>query len=260
MSVPRESPLTPDAASQADADADHVWTLALGLDDHASPERTIGVTSLLLEHVDVDHTRLTAAAAVCRSRHVPGEDDGYLEAGQLIGQACQLMEAAGADTDEAAREQLRRDIHAQWHPEPVPFDWERRRRLRARWWLRYLTARRARIRHLPAETSAGIQRLTIELGRRSVGRMLYQVCDDCNLVLIGKVVVDSDYQGINLGTRLVLQAHAYHPGYTWSTTAQYLTAGTFWPQMARRTGAAFTAASGCPHMARDRFASPANSN
>jgi hypothetical protein len=41
-----------------------------------------------------------------------------------------------------------------------------------------------------------------------------------------------------------------HPGCAWYTTAQYDTACRFWPRMARRTGAAFTAPANarCRHM------------
>jgi hypothetical protein len=31
--------------------------------------------------------------------------------------------AAGAEDDESARDRLRQDLHAQWNPEPVPFQW-----------------------------------------------------------------------------------------------------------------------------------------
>jgi len=251
MSSPLHASFETDPAEQADADARHAWGLALGLGDDASPERTAAVVSLLLEHAGADAVRLDAAAAVCRSRHRPGDDDGYQQAGQLIELAQQRIAAAGASSDTVARERLLADLHAQWHPEPQPFEWDRERRRRVGWWLRYLSARRARFRHQPARAPAGIQRLYIDLGERPIGRMLFQVCDQCRLVLVGKIDITLDYQGLDLGTRAVQRAYARHPGHAWHTTPQYPTSGTFWSRMARRTGAAFTEASPCTHMTRD---------
>ena len=238
-------------AEQADADARHVWGLALGLGNDASPERTAAVVSLLLEHVNADAARLDVAAAVCRAHHRPGDDDGYRRAGQLIELAQQRIAAAGASSDPVARERLLSDLQAQWHSVPQAFEWDRERRRRVRWWLRYLSACRARFRHEPARSPAGIQRVYIALGKRPIGQMKYQVCDECSLVLVGKIDITFDYQGLDLGTRAVERVYARHPGHAWHTTPQYPTSGTFWSRMARRTGAAFTKASPCMHMKRD---------
>jgi hypothetical protein len=70
------------------------------------------------------------------------------------------------------------------------------------------------------------------------GRMLYQVCEECRLGLVGKITTDSAYQGLGIGTRLVLGAFARYPSYAWHTTSQYPASGTFWASRARRTGAA----------------------
>jgi hypothetical protein len=68
---------------------------------------------------------------------------------------------------------------------------------------------------------------------------------------VGKIELASEYQGLGLGGRAVAEAHARHPAYAWHTTPQFPTSGTFWSQMATRTGAAFTEQPQCAHMRRD---------
>jgi GNAT superfamily N-acetyltransferase len=249
-SLPEPLPVA-DPTGQADADARHIWALATGLGDNASPQRTSAYVSLLLEHVDADIDRLNAAATVCASQHEPGQDDGYVEAIQLIDHARGRLTAAHADTDPDARQQVRDELHAQWHPEPTPYEWDHARRRRPSWWLRNLTARRVKISHRPARSPAGVQRLSAQLGGRPTGRMLYQICNECRVVLIGKITTDAAYQGLGIGTRLVLNAFASHRSYAWHTTPQSPTSGTFWTKMAKRTNAAFTETRPCIHMTRD---------
>jgi GNAT superfamily N-acetyltransferase len=246
MSPPSEPP----PAGQADADARHVWALAMGLGEDASQERTNAYVSLLLEHVEADIDRLNAAVAICASRH-ESDDDGYVEAIGLLNHARDRLTTAHADTDPSAREWVRDGLHAQWHPEPVPYDWDHGRRRQPGWWLRHLAARRVKISHTAPRSPAGVQRLIADIRGRPAGRMLYQICDECRLVVIGKITTDAAYQGLGIGTRLVLHAFARNPSYAWHTTPQYPTSGTFWTNMANRAGAAFTEARACAHMNRD---------
>jgi hypothetical protein len=166
------------------------------------------------------------------------------------------LTAAGADRDAIARERVLGETHAEWHPEPQPFEWIVWRRQRVRGgcdWCR-------RPGHgFPLSTigSAGgnptvVPRPGPKAGRPvAISGLLYQVCDECHLDLVAKIEIASDWQGWGLGTRMVRRAHAYHRDYAWHTTPQQLTSGTFWQRMSRLTGATFTEAAPCVHMSRD---------
>jgi hypothetical protein len=161
-----EPPRQPPDDGQTHADAVQAWSFALGLTDGASAERIAAVTSLLLQHCDADPARLTAAAAVCRSRE--DGDGGYQQAEQLLNAALDMVQRAGAQDDDQARQRLQRKIDAQWKPEPVPYQWPTMRRRELRWWLRRLAMTRVRMIHQPPRTPAGVQRLTLFLaGQRS---------------------------------------------------------------------------------------------
>jgi hypothetical protein len=224
---------------RAHADAAKAWSFALSLADGASPRRVDAVISLLVQQLAADPDRISAAAAVCQARHRDG-GVGNDRAAALLGNALSAVRDAGGDTDDG-RDQLLRDIDARWNPERVPYRWPTRRRRDPRWWIRRLRLLRARVAHEPPAVPAGRQRLTISHRGGVVGVMRFQVCDECRCGLVGEVSIDSHLQGLGLGTRLVERAFRAHPGYAWHTTAQYDTAGSFWPRMARRTGAAFTA-------------------
>jgi hypothetical protein len=239
------------AKEQAAADARYAWQLACGLGDDASEARTASVVSILLDHVNADLGRLEAGIGVCRSAHLAGSADGHAEAAALIERAIERITIMGADRDADKLDQLRRNLHADWRPDAVPFDWDHRRRRRLSWWLRRLRARVARLADQPSTAPAGMQKVTVHLAGRQVGEMRYMICTECRLAVVGKVDVSGAYQGLNLGTRLVTHAYVRHPDYEWRTTAQYNTSGTFWPRMARRTGAGFAEGLLCLHMERD---------
>lgn len=235
------------------ADARYVLQLAFSLGDGASVERIASIVSMLLDQMNADLGRLEVAAGVCQSAQVPGSDDGYPEATALIQRAIERIRTAGADRDPDKLDQLRRDLHAEWHPDPLPFEWDRYRRHSVGWWARYLRFRTARLAYQPATAPAGTQTITIQVAGREVGKLRYVVCSECRLALVGKVDVDGAYQGLNLGTRLVAAAYARHPNYEWRTTTHYPTSGTFWTRMAHRTGASFVEGQRCSHMDHDRF-------
>jgi hypothetical protein len=46
-------------------------------------------------------------------------------------------------------------------------------------------------RDVPARSPAGLQRLTADLRRGPAARMVYQVCDEYRLILVGKITTDS---------------------------------------------------------------------
>jgi hypothetical protein len=64
--------------------------------------------------------------------------------------------------------------------------------------------------------------------------------------------VDSNLQGLGVGTRAIEYAIGLMPGYTWYTTIQYKTAESFWKRIAQRTSAGFSGpqpvSSKCKHM------------
>ena len=62
----------------------------------------------------------------------------------------------------------------------------------------------------------------------TVGKLDYQVCDQCRCGYVRQLDVSDRYRGLGLGTRAIRVARRGRDGYQWSTTAQYPTNGTFW--------------------------------
>ena len=255
--------VVPVGDSHSRADADHARNLALSLNLNGEPSQgqVEAYVSLLLHHCGADPDRLADAVAICvalqantRDGAADERDDSYHEAEVLLRRALRVVTDAGAETDAATQDRLREDLHAQLYPDPVPFDWPRDRRRSVTWWLRRLAMIRVRLIHRPTSTPAGVQKLTLQLGTRPVGTLVYQICDQCRRGLIGKVSITTNYQGLGLGRRAAVHVFRQAPDYAWRTTPQYPTSGTFWAGLAARTGADFTngADCACDHMTQQR--------
>ncbi|MEU8284098.1 hypothetical protein AB0C01_07140 [Micromonospora sp. NPDC048905] len=199
---------------------------------------------------NVDLGRLAAAVPVCRRRHSEGREEGWGEAAGLLDQAVRMVYEAGADTDADAREQFLGRLF----PDLGPFQWDTGRRSEPLWWLRRLAAMCVRLVHQPSTEPAGVQRVVLNRGRRSVGQVDYQVCERCQRGYLLKISVDGAAKGYGIGTRTVLKLYRRHPELTWYTTTQYDTAGTFWHKIARRTGGVFAQNhdGACEHMKTGR--------
>ena len=84
--------------------------------------------------------------------------------------------------------------------------------------------------------------------RRQVGHVVFGVCPQCLTGYIAKMSVDADYQGRGVGTRALRCLRREYRGYTWSTSAQYSWARTFWQMTSRRTGGGYQVTSPCEHL------------
>ena len=245
MAVP-----TPSPAGAAD-DAQLALWHALALHD-ASPARYAAVTDTLILQLGGEAQRIAAATdhADAQVRDQP-DDDAWRDAAALLHAAVARVRDAGADTDAQAHAALLEQIQ----PTVQPFRWPRARRRNPRWWLRraWLTVRVRAALPTP-RGDAGPQKAILQVGAIPIGSMDYQLCGACRLGYIRKIEVDSRYQGYDIGTCAVLRLWRRHRGFGWYTSVHYDTAGTFWTNLARRTGSAFTADArgGCPHMQTTR--------
>jgi GNAT superfamily N-acetyltransferase len=230
---------------------------------------------------DCDGQRLAAALRRCREdaqlaqgEGKPGWDDAI-----AIGEhAMALLHRHGAQVPGPARAALRSELEEWQFPTYDPYRqglWHRHRlprRLLRRlnpWWL----ARRRQVNdqvcleHYMDELR-GYECIKIHLrdkttgdrARSDVGRMYFKVCDQCRRVLLAKMSVDDDLQGLGLGTHAIDHAIDRTHDYTWYTTGQYDTARSYWQRIARRTGAGFRGPEAgvvCKHMRdTDTNASP----
>lgn len=62
------------------------------------------------------------------------------------------------------------------------------------------------------------------------------------------MLVDQPYQGRGIGTRALTRLRRQFPGYTWSTSAQYSWARSFWQLTASRSGGGYGEGSACEHI------------
>jgi hypothetical protein len=268
----REGECVPDAVNEQDLkDARQAWILGLNLglepDLAAVNPRVRPVLAeqrqarvedyawYLLEQLGADSRRLAAAAGGCRRRiaefHGPADERaaGYVVGVQLAEAGLRIIRKAGADADPAAHARLREEIDRRFNPEPVPYQQGPRhrhsqprrilRRADPAWWLRRARAvRRLELVHHPAGPY-DIERIDILLEGVEVGRLRHQTCPQCRQARVGKLSVNSDRQGLGLGTRALQAALARTPGYEWWTTPQYETAETYWRRAAGTTGTSF---------------------
>ncbi|OJF15214.1 hypothetical protein [Couchioplanes caeruleus] len=158
----------------------------------------------------------------------------------------QRLRDAGADRDEQAAAQFATRLREEMFPEPEPFTWANRVAPERRWQRRVWVHARLRWRRQPPPHPGAHQLLLLRLGAATVGRLDYQVCDQCRCGYVRQLDVSDRYRGLGLGTRAIRVARRGRDGYRWSTTAQYPTNGTFWAAVRLpedHEGA-------CPHMQR----------
>jgi hypothetical protein len=221
---------------------------AQGCMDGDSPQRIHAVVSLLLLDLGASRARLVRVREQLKERTESNQTGMWDEwAKDLLQRALDRLSVAGVETSDGETAYYEA-LHLELNPPTEPFRWDRTRRLKVRWWLRRLLAARARTIDDPAPAVRLIRYLHIRLGSRDVGTMKYLVCDQCRLVLVGKIGIEPEYQGLGLGTRAVTAMFRRYPDFEWRTTAQFDTSGTFWPSMAKRTGASFMHGDGCEHM------------
>ncbi|MEU4424829.1 hypothetical protein AB0F81_29775 [Actinoplanes sp. NPDC024001] len=233
------------SVSQAERDASMARGAAIGLED-ATPERFEATMKVvLLSYYGGDASRIAAAAAVCRANHEECDTAGWDEAAALLEQALQRLHSAGADVGEAERTAFVARLREEMFPEPEPFTWPdrtapERGRLRRAW-----VHARVRMQRQAPRRLSGDEVLLLRLGRVIVGKLVYQVCDQCRRGYVRELNVYEPYKGLGLGSRVLRVARRGRAGYVWQTSPQYPTAGTFW------TAVGYDAAESkgvCPHM------------
>lgn len=77
-----------------------------------------------------------------------------------------------------------------------------------------------------------------------MGKLVYQVCNQCRRGYVRELNVYNPYRGLGLGSRVLRVARRGRDGYVWHTTPQYPTAGTFWTTV----GYDADSENVCPHM------------
>jgi len=260
-----------------------VWSCALNVDDPVEVEwgtqtlsnaatdqieqhRTVVVRYIryVLAELAADPERLVAVRDSCRTKcdaldraGADEKDDHrpatYRRAAALAEAALRMVIAARADADSQARTRLLESVRADLDPAPMrPTRWERlrqsrpgrwTRRLSLRWWARRWAVRRVEL--VPKAGAFGdVMMFEALLDGERIGRLSYQVCRTCRRARVGKASVDSDWQGVGLGTRLVLAARREAPDYAWSTTMHYYGSGGFWARMGRVRSRPWTWCSG----------------
>jgi hypothetical protein len=215
---------------------------------NATPERLAALTSMLVEELgaSAERLRLADSALAQSSTNKFWHPDAF----QLVAGGLALLQASGITSPEAEQEFAAR-LHSEHHPAPKPFEWNRSRRRRLGWWLRRAWLTPVRLRGETKFQSGAWHRASICVRRRATGEIKYFVCELCRVAMIGNVEIMPEYQGLGLGQRAILRLHRRNPHYEWHTTAQYDTSGTFWPKVARLTGASFAHAEPCEHMFSD---------
>lgn len=91
----------------------------------------------------------------------------------------------------------------------------RRRRRRGRLHRRLLAYRDVEILHSPAPTGDEARCLLLVYGRRVVGRLDYQVCEECGSGVVTHAQVTGPLQDSGLGTRAVSHLRAFYPDVDW---------------------------------------------
>lgn len=228
--------------------------------ERARDDRVGRYAGFLASDLDADVDRLTAAASACRA--IGGNHE---RAADLADLALELVVAAGADSDPAARARLLAELNPTpsgpepdqqglWHRHRLP----RRllRRLDPRWWYRRAeSAARVRLAPSPADGHAGYHRIEMLRGGFAVGELSYRLCAQCEVGFVAKISIQPEDQGRGLGSRALQLARLHAPGYRWTTSGQALEAKTFWQMTARRTRRGYRVSSDpdssvprCPHM------------
>lgn len=229
------------SAAGVDGDAASARAFAISLDD-ATASRFEATMKVVLTSYGCDARRIAAAAAACRVRHEACATVGWDEAAALLEQALRRLRDAGADVAGAAMAEFAARLREEMFPEPAPFTWPDRAALERRWRRRAWAHARLRWKRQAPRHPGAHQLLLLRIGGTTVGKLDYQVCDQCRRGYVRKLGVDYRYRGLGLGSRAVRAARRGRSGYTWHTTPQYLTAGTFWIKIGFRDGDA------CPHM------------
>jgi GNAT superfamily N-acetyltransferase len=103
----------------------------------------------------------------------------------------------------------------------------------------------------PYDGGSQYQQLTIMMGGRSIGRLVFQVCHQCRTGYVAKISVDEAYQGRGIASRALWAVRAEVSGYRWSTSGQELAARTFWRRLARHRGG-YQTARPCQHIRPNR--------
>jgi hypothetical protein len=219
---------TDDSRSQVDRDASMARGAAIGLEDASAERLEATVKVMLTSYYDGDAARVAAAAALCRARHEESSRAGWDEAASLLDVVLQRLRDAGADQGDAQRTAFVEQLREQMHPEPEPFTWPDRTAPERRWARRAWVHARVRTRHQAPRGSRTHRVLLLSLGRVRVGKLDYEVCDQCRLGYVHKIDVDYSYRGLGLGSRALRIARRSREEYVWHTSPQYPTAGTFW--------------------------------
>ncbi|UFQ19829.1 MULTISPECIES: hypothetical protein [Streptomyces] len=91
----------------------------------------------------------------------------------------------------------------------------RRSRRRGRLHRRLLAYRDVEILHSPAPTGDKARCLLLVYGRRIVGRLDYELCEQCASGVVTHAQVTGPLQDSGLGTRAVSHLRAYYPDVDW---------------------------------------------
>ncbi|MFH8642307.1 hypothetical protein [Streptomyces goshikiensis] len=104
--------------------------------------------------------------------------------------------------------------------------------------------------HQPPGEPAGLQEIRAKApDEYDFARLVWQVCEVCNLGLIAKIRVTGPWQRHGYGSRMVRFALRGRDGYAWTTTPQSEDAQAFFPAFTASTGVAFPRkAHLCEHM------------
>ncbi len=108
----------------------------------------------------------------------------------------------------------------------------------------------------PYDGSNDFQQVTITMGEKEIGCLVFQICSQCRVGHVANIAVDHDYQGRGIGTRALWAVRAEVPGYRWSTSGQDIAALTFWQRAARRSRAGYQTAKPCEHIENQRQRRP----
>jgi len=229
--------------------------------ERARDNRVDRYAGFLVSDLGADADRLAAAASVCRA--IGGNHGGAADLADL---ALELVVAAGADSDPAARARLLAELNPTpsgcepdqqglWHRHRLP----RRllRRFDPRWWYRRCesVAMVRLVHHSPVDSPLGYQRIEMLRAGVAVGELSYQLCAPCEVGYVAKISIQPEDQGRGLGSRALQLARLHAPGYRWTTSGQALEAKTFWQMTSRRTRRGYRVASDpdsavprCPHL------------
>lgn len=242
-------------------DTQQAWILAANAHlgpESARNESVARYAGFLASELDADADRIAAAAAACR-----GIGGNHERAADLADLALELVVAAGADSDPAARARLLTELNPQSNPEPYRQGlWHRHRlprrllrRLDPRWWYRRCesVAMVRLVHHSPVDGHAGYQRIEMLRDGSAVGELSYRLCAQCEIGFVAKISIEPEDQGRGLGSRALRLARRQAPGYRWTTSGQAREAKTFWQMTARRTRRGYRVSSDpgtarCPHM------------